>query len=66
MSKIGQWIIEQEESGEIYYDEWEQRYVKAGKCTDAIGLQDEAGVPTGQHNRDAQADASGAKLLPRD
>jgi ribosomal protein S6E (S10) len=66
MSKIGQWIIEQEQSGDIYYDEREQRYVKTRGCSDAIGLPNEAGVSAAEHNGDAQTNASGQKLLPHD
>ena len=41
MSKIGDWIIEQEQNGDIYYDEWKQRYVENRKRPTAGRLPDE-------------------------
>tara|TARA_Y100000114_G_C11486154_1_gene197709 strand:+ start:73 stop:486 length:414 start_codon:yes stop_codon:yes gene_type:complete len=64
MSKIGDWIIEQEQNGEIYYDEWKQRYVANRERPNAIRLQDEAGELAREHHGDACADERRTKFFP--
>jgi len=66
MSKIGNWLIELEQNGEVYYDEQQQRYIADRERPSTGRLPNEAGEPAGEHCGSAQTDAGGTKLLPLD